>query len=367
MAATILHLTTGVVYLRSGSGLTLTGATTITRAGIGVTSTDGLILNNTTAAAVGAQQMSPRVRFDGFGWKTDATAASQAVSFINEMLPVEGASAPTANLLWKYSVNGGAYATRLTLTSAGQLLGVDGTVDIPSFSFATQPNSGLYMLSGGNGPTIASQGVPIIRFAATPSVDMRSDTLIRWAADTTITTAADLLVARTAAAVLGVRGASSATASIQLGVAGGATAHRFFPKKVTGIADNTTTAVFTVTIPNANHAAAIRLLFLSSNGSTDAFESNRAAQGLVVVQRNIGVVAVVTATAIADGVIATNATGGSATHTLAYAVTAVAGAAGDPNTFTIDVTIDDSGNLGSNQVVALAELLNAEATGITIA
>ena len=89
---------------------------------LGVTSTDGIVLSNTTAASAGAQQMPPRVRFDGFGWKTDATAASQAVSFINELLPVQGAAAPTANLLWKYAVNGGAYSTVLSLASNGDLL-----------------------------------------------------------------------------------------------------------------------------------------------------------------------------------------------------------------------------------------------------
>lgn len=121
--AAILRLTTGVVYLRSVSGSfsVSSGALTLLRDGIGVTSTDGVVLDNDTAAAAGAQQMSPRLRFDGFGWKTDATAASQAVSVINELLPVQGASAPTANLLWKYAVNGGAYSTIATLTSAGAL------------------------------------------------------------------------------------------------------------------------------------------------------------------------------------------------------------------------------------------------------
>src|SRR3990167_185281 len=93
----------------------VTGVGESRRAGIGTTSTDGFILTNPTAAATGAQQQSPRLRLDGFGWKTDATAASQAVSFITEMLPVQGASAPTANLLWKYAVDGGAYWTVLTL------------------------------------------------------------------------------------------------------------------------------------------------------------------------------------------------------------------------------------------------------------
>ena len=136
------------------------------------------------------------------------------------------------------------------------------------------------------------------------------------------------------------------------------------PKKITAIADNVATAVFTVTIPNANHAAAIRLMFVSSNGGADAFESSRAASGMVVFARVAGAVAVATAATIDDAAIAT--VGGGATHTLAYAVSAVSGGATETNTFTITVTIDDSGNLGSNQVMVIAELLNAEATGVTI-
>ena len=135
-------------------------------------------------------------------------------------------------------------------------------------------------------------------------------------------------------------------------------------KKITGIADNTATTALTVTIPNGNHAAAIKLMMLSSNGGTDAFESSRVATGHVVVARTTGVNAVAAAATIDDAAIAT--VSGGATHTLAYGVSAISGAVGATNTFTITVTIDDSGNLGSNQLVVLAELLNAEATGITI-
>ena len=108
-----IHGTTGVLSPSANYSASLTFSA------LGVTSTDGLILANSTAASAGTQQMSPRLRFDGFGWKTDATASSQAVSFINELLPVQGAAAPTANLLWKYAVNGGAYSTIATLNSAG--------------------------------------------------------------------------------------------------------------------------------------------------------------------------------------------------------------------------------------------------------
>lgn len=148
------------------------------------------------------------------------------------------------------------------------------------------------------------------------------------------------------------------------GVAAAATSALSLTKKVTSIADNTATDVLTVTIPNANHAAAIKLTFLSSNGSIDAFESSRVATGHVVVARTTGANAVAAVTAIADAAIAT--VSGGATHTLAYGVSAISGAVGATNTFTIQVTIDDSGNTGSNQVVVIATLINAESTGITI-
>lgn len=146
--------------------------------------------------------------------------------------------------------------------------------------------------------------------------------------------------------------------------AAAATACRQLTKKITGIADAVATDILTVTVPNANHATAIRLLLLSSNGSTDAFESSRVATGHVVVARTTGVNAVAAVAAIDDAAIVTVA--GGATHTLAYDLSAISGAVGATNTFTVRVTIDDSGNLGSNQVVVFAELLNAEATGITI-
>jgi len=152
--------------------------------------------------------------------------------------------------------------------------------------------------------------------------------------------------------------------AIQYGASGAATSGTRVQKKVTGIADNSATAVLTVTVPNANEAAAIRLLFVSSNGSTDAFESSRSASGMVVVARTAGANAVATAATLDDAAIATVAAG--ATHTLAYAVSAISGAPDAVNTFTVTVTIDDSGNVGGNQCVIIAELLNAEATGVTI-
>lgn len=88
---------------------------------IGAVSTDSLILENTTAATVGAQKWSPRLRFTGRGWKTDATAGSQVVDWIVENQPVQGTASPSTNLVFSSQVNGGGYTPRMTLDNSGAL------------------------------------------------------------------------------------------------------------------------------------------------------------------------------------------------------------------------------------------------------
>lgn len=87
--------------------------------GIGTTSHDGLFLANIADAAAGAQQMSSRIRWLGKGWKTNATAASQTVEWTAEMLPVQGSSAPTANLIFSSRINNtGSFVNRVWMTSS---------------------------------------------------------------------------------------------------------------------------------------------------------------------------------------------------------------------------------------------------------
>ncbi len=73
--------------------------------GINVTSTDALVLANGNNAALGAQQMSPRLRISGFGWGTTA-GTSQACDWIVENLPVQS-TVPGGNLRFRHSVTGG--------------------------------------------------------------------------------------------------------------------------------------------------------------------------------------------------------------------------------------------------------------------
>lgn len=229
-----------------------------------------------------------------------------------------------------------------------------------------------------------SSGVP--RFLISDAVDgggngqsqltgsaltFRSANTIDWSSTATIAGSPDVGLSRNAAGILKVTNGSTGQGQLwtdgllQGGTVAAATSSRRIILKKTGIADNTATSVITVTVPNANHAAIIKLTLMSSNGSTDAFESTRCAEGLVVLARTTGANVVPAVAALDLAQIATVAAG--ATHTLAYGVSAVTGAVGASNTFDIQVTIDDSGNTGSNQVVVLAELINSEATGVTMA
>lgn len=85
---------------------------------IAATSTDGIVLQNTTAAANGAQQWSPRLHLIGRGWGTGVNT-SQSVDWIMEARPIQGATNPTTSLALASSVNGGAYVDVAVFTNGG--------------------------------------------------------------------------------------------------------------------------------------------------------------------------------------------------------------------------------------------------------
>lgn len=96
--------------------ITATGAITDTQS-IAAVSTDGLVLTNTTAAANNAQQWSPRIHLTGQGWKTTATAASQATDWIIENQPQQGTANPTSNLVISSQINAAGYSAVFTVNS----------------------------------------------------------------------------------------------------------------------------------------------------------------------------------------------------------------------------------------------------------
>ena len=137
----------------------------------------------------------------------------------------------------------------------------------------------------------------------------------------------------------------------------------------TGISDASATAVATVTIPNAAHAASIRVLVLGSmgaGGAVGAFEANSASSYHMSVSRTAGVATVIT-TSSQDTVAASNVAG-AGTITAVITASSVSGGNTATQTFTININITKSGgSSASHQAVLLIDLINANATGITIA
>lgn len=87
---------------------------------LGATSTDGVIIANTTPATVGAQhQYSPRIRLRGQGWKSTATAASQSADWIVENRVTGSTDAPSTQLAFAYQRNNGGYSDVFTIIRYG--------------------------------------------------------------------------------------------------------------------------------------------------------------------------------------------------------------------------------------------------------
>jgi hypothetical protein len=118
----------GLAWLDTANNFTAAQALTLSNAqaqtntvtGLGTTTLPGLQVTNTTAAAAGAQQYSPSVRWTGQGWKTTATAASQAVDFRAYVIPVQGTTNPSSYWTLESAINAGVFtANQFNFYSSG--------------------------------------------------------------------------------------------------------------------------------------------------------------------------------------------------------------------------------------------------------
>lgn len=141
---------TGTGVLVFGTSPTVTTGLTLLSNAIATTpsNTKGLYLQNTTVAATGAQQESPSVVFEGQGWKTTATAASQAVALRENVLPVQGAANPTFQFRWDGSVNASAYTNLMILDSSGNLSTTGSFVSGTSIQSSTTVVAGSAIAAG---------------------------------------------------------------------------------------------------------------------------------------------------------------------------------------------------------------------------
>jgi hypothetical protein len=112
--------------------------------GIAATSTDGLVLQNLTAATSGAtQQYSPRIDLTGTAWNS-TSATSQTDKFIIENQPLTAAGTTTSKLVFSDIINGAASTQDAVLSSGANLLlgqtsNTEGSLSLaaPSAAFMT--------------------------------------------------------------------------------------------------------------------------------------------------------------------------------------------------------------------------------------
>lgn len=101
-----------------------TGLHTFQTNGIGTTSTDGLVIQNSTASTSGTpNQYTGRIRFNTHVWNTTATAADNQIDIIEEVRPISSAT-PIAKLFWaaRESVSGtGAFTDLMSVDNSGNL------------------------------------------------------------------------------------------------------------------------------------------------------------------------------------------------------------------------------------------------------
>ncbi len=140
-------------------------------------------------------------------------------------------------------------------------------------------------------------------------------------------------------------------------------------KATTGITDASPVGVATITIPNAAHSATIRFTVVGSLGAGGAIGANEASASgtyYVTIARTAGVNAVGTISAVAGA--AASAVAGAATVTCTLDLGSVSGAVGATNTIPVRTTITKSGGSSANHTALVSwEILNANATGVTVA
>jgi len=175
------------------------------RNSIGATSTDGIVLQNTTAAAAGAQQFSPRIHFIGQGWKTNATAASQADDFIIELQPGQGAAQAYSDLVLSRQINGGGYnpvaSFGYEINNSNPAMAFGGPVSANNLTGITAaPTSAL---------TVQVNGINRGSFLASPSVlELPSTSCFGWSNSTATTVTPDTWSCRGGAAATVRQGAA---------------------------------------------------------------------------------------------------------------------------------------------------------------
>lgn len=253
-----------------------------------------------------------------------------------------------------------AAVTGTTITATTGFLAPDGTINAPGIGWASDNDgtgAGWWRSAADTWTFVAGAGTNQLTLT-TNSTKLPSGGALQWTASADSTAAADTTISRVG--VNSLRFGSTAATT---------TARTEMNKAVTAFTDAVAKATFTITIPNAAHSASLVVKLIGSLGAGGAIGANEATATNtydIVLTRTAGVNAVATISAAYGAAAA--AVAGAATVTCTAAMSAVTGAVGASNSFTVDVTITKSGGASANHTcLCYGQLMNANATGITIA
>lgn len=116
---------------------------TATRAGIGTTSTDGVLATNTTAATAAVPvQVSPRTRWCGTAWNS-VGLASETNCFFAEALPATVAGTTTATWKLGYIAPSGAVTYPHEVNSVGTIISALTSATVPQFAGPQAQGTGM--------------------------------------------------------------------------------------------------------------------------------------------------------------------------------------------------------------------------------
>lgn len=148
-ATGVLHLGQNATnYWQIPSGGALTSDSGLN--GIAATTTDGILIQNTTASTVGVPvQYSPRLRFLGTAWNSTGTV-SQTNSWYVEAQPSSVAGTTTSALIFTRIDGSGAAQTNLVLSSAGSLrISAGGVLGWNTLGGFQSPTDGVVTIANG--------------------------------------------------------------------------------------------------------------------------------------------------------------------------------------------------------------------------
>jgi hypothetical protein len=337
-----------------------------TTAGQGLTAKAGTATTDVNALYLYQEWNNNLVAFNGVKVVIkDTQSAAGALPF-----QILGGAAGTTNLL--------SIGKAGSMLVAGQIQSsLAYSVSVPQYSSSAGPSSGFSVSA--NGVYFSRVGVSIGNFGPN-GISVSSNLGISICSGAADLTAADVSLSRLATGVfaVGTGAVGSFAGSLKLSNAitgaggstlGAVTCSDKVLKTIASIADNTATPTFTVTVPNAAHSATIKLTLKGSLGAGGAVGSNEASGSIsydVAIARTSGVATVATfSTAYGSS---TSAVAGAATVTITAAASGLTGANNATQTFTIDVTIArGSGSSTNHTCQVLAEVINANASGVTIA